>query len=398
MKLINLNNIKFTFFLLLSLILVELNRPSFYRAEQISESKLEKYINQSPKDNFYILGPGDILKLEASEHTKILDKIFVIDGEGTINLKRLNKVFVQGLTINELTNVLNEKYKKYIFEPNVQLTMVKYRPVKVYIAGQVENPGHYVFRGDFLEFINDQDKLTKEFAKKINFDNNSVKEQDLSNDSNLLSLIKNNQFPSLFYAIRKSGGLKFDADLTNIVVKRKNSISRGSGEIQTTLNLLDTLNLDDLSQNIRLVDGDSIFVPKAKNIVLSQISKATLSNLNPKFIDIFISGRVNNPGKISVNKGAVLTEAIDIAGGLKVIKGNLVFIRYKNDGSIDRRTFRFDKRAKRGSHKNPFLKNGDIVYLEKGLLNSTNEVVRDITSPLEGLFSTYGFYKLVTGN
>ena len=395
MKILNFNINKASFLLLIGFFLIEIYKPTQVFAQGSSEIKLENYINKIPDDNFYILGPGDVLKLNVSDQTDLLDSIFVIDGEGTANLKRLKRVYVQGLTIDELTEQLNEQYSKYLFKPNVQLTIVKYRPVKIYIGGQVENPGHYVLKGDFLNSMDDNKELSRDLSQKIQLNNAILKTK--SSDDNLLNLIKDNSFPSLYYAIRKSGGLAVDADLKNILVTRNNSISRGSGKIKTTLNLLEIINLNDLSQNIRILDGDSIFVPRSQNPVLSDIAKATMSNINPKFLDIFISGRVNKPGKISVNKGSVLTEALEIGGGTKVIKGKLIFIRYNPDGTIERRKFALNRRAKRGSYNNPYLKNGDIIFAEKGFLKSTSEVVADVTSPLESLFSTYGFYKLVTG-
>lgn len=396
MKFLNFNIFKLPFPLFLSLFFIGFYKPTQIIAQEASDIKLENYINKKPNDNFYILGPGDVLQMSVSDQTDILDKTFVIDGEGTANLKRLKRIYIEGLTIDELTDQLNKQYSKYLLNPNVQLNIVNYRPVKIYIGGQVENPGYYVLKGNFLDLINDNKRLSSDLTQEIRLNNAILKAN--SSEDNLLNLIKDNSFPSLYYAIRKSGGLAIDADLKNITITRNNSISKGSGKIKTTLNLLETINLNDLSQNIRILDGDTIFIPKSQNPVLSDIAKATMSNINPKFLDIFISGRVNKPGKISVNKGSVLTEALEIGGGTKVMKGKLIFIRYNPDGTIERRKFALNKRAKRGSYENPYLKSGDIIFAEKGLLKSTSEVVADVTSPLESLFSTYGFYKLVTGS
>ena len=106
------------------------------------------------------------------------------------------------------------------------------------------------------------------------------------------------------------------------------------------MDLIEAISSRDLRQNIRLHDGDSIYIPKSENQVLSEITKATQTNLNPKFISVLLTGRFNDPGRIRVNRGASLLETIDIAGGTKVIKGNLVFIRYSSDGSLEKRKFR----------------------------------------------------------
>ena len=50
-------------------------------------------------------------------------------------------------TIKELIKILNKEYKEYINKPNVKITMFQYRPVKVYIDGEVEYPGLHVLNG-----------------------------------------------------------------------------------------------------------------------------------------------------------------------------------------------------------------------------------------------------------
>ena len=80
-----------------------------------------------------------------------------------------------------------------------------------------------------------------------------------------------------------------------------------------------------------------------------------------------------------------------MAGGIKAIRGPLTFIRINNDGSIDKRKFNYRKNSKRGSYKNPNLKNGDLIIVGENLLNVTSEILEDITRPFVGVFSTYAF-------
>ena len=64
-----------------------------------------------------------------------------------------------------------------------------------------------------------------------------------------------------------------------------------------------------------------------------------------------------------ISRAGVLSDAVILAGGTKVIPGPVKFIRYNNDGSMDKREFRFNPKAKRGSYKNPYLKNYDFPDL-----------------------------------
>ena len=173
----------------------------------------------------------------------------------------------------------------------------------------------------------------------------------------------------------------------------------GSGKttlVKTTLNILETLTLKDVSQNIRVLDGDTIKIPRNNKPFTEQISIAMKSNINPKFINVAIAGRVENPGQLTLNKTATLNEAIVFSGGLKVLKGPIVFLRYQNDGKIDRRKFRYSRYAKAGTYKNPFLNNGDLIVVSKGRITQTSEVIAEITQPLQGIFTSVGFYKILT--
>ena len=376
--------------LLNQLFLVELYKPKQTLATEKPNQPSPAYIRKIPDNNFYILGPGDVVSIKVNEDkTTALNTTFTIDGEGTTNLKRLKRIYASGLTLAELTDILNKEYSKYVKEPNVELLMVNYRPVKIYIDGEIITPGLHVLPGSASPLGSIENFESTETDKGINSANS------LSTSNQSSSLQNNIFFPSIIDAIRKSGGITMFADLTQIKITRVNTITKGSGRVGTEVDLIKTLDLKDSSQNLRLLDGDTIFIPKSETPLLSQISKAIKSNLNPKFIDVYIGGRVEQPGAIKVSKSAILTEALEISGGTKVLKGPVTFLRYRNDGTVDRRKFPLRNSAPRGSYQNPYLRSGDVIYVGKSLLNITTEVVTEITAPFQSLFTTYAFIKLV---
>ena len=109
--------------------------------------------------------------------------------------------------------------------------------------------------------------------------------------------------------------------MSNIKIIRNNPLSKGGGKIETNINFLDVIEKGDKSQNIRLLDGDRVIVKKSEIELEEQLSKALKSNINSKFIDVVILGRVENGGRISVNRSSTLNEAIDLVGGIKVLRG-----------------------------------------------------------------------------
>ena len=84
-----------------------------------------------------------------------------------------------------------------------------------------------------------------------------------------------------------------------------------------------------------------------------------------------------------------------MSGGAKVLRGPVRFLRYNNDGTIDRREFTLSRAAPRGSHRNPYLRNGDVIFVGRSVLNVATEVLSEVTAPLQGLYNSYILYKLI---
>ena len=331
------------------------------------------YLNNLPI-NDYILGPGDTIRIIVSREYKELSSTTTIDGEGTIYVPRLNRIYVEGLTLNELNEILNKAFRKFVKFPAVEVQVINYRPIRVLVQGEVENPGLQTLQGSF----------------SLN-----VPQEDLDEEKIALQGNPKTFFPTVFDALRESGGITRFSDLSNIKIIRRNNLSNGSGKIQTTLNFEDVLTKGDTFQNIRIYDSDVIIVSKSDTPNKVILRKAILSNLNPKFIEVFVTGRINTPGKTTVSKASVLSDAIDVAGGAKVLKGPLTFLRFNNDGSIDKRKFGFSKNATRGSYKNPYLKEGDLIVIGDSPMSSLNQIITEFTSPFVGIFSTYGLLKAI---
>ncbi len=321
------------------------------------------YFKKLPK-NDYILGPGDLIRIDFSQNYPELLTEKRIDGEGTIYLPRLKRIYIEGLTINELNKMLNNAYKEFIKYPEAEVSVIEYRVLRVGIRGEVNDPGMHTLKGSI--------SLTEEVGEQTN----------------------NFYFPTLFDAIRESGGITEFTDLSNIKIIRKNNLSEGGGQKTTEIDFESIFKSNDISKNIRIYDSDIIILRKLPKGKVSNLRSAISSNLNPKLITVFVSGRVNNPGPLNLPKSTVLNDAIALADS-KFLKGKITFIRFKNDGTFDKRKFNYNSRNKRGSFKNPYLNNNDLVMVGNSLLGVTNEVITEVTQPFVGIFSTYGLIKAI---
>ena len=202
----------------------------------------KEYLDKLPP-NDYILGPGDNLNVIVSRDYPELTSSSKIDGEGTIYLPKLNRVFVEGLNIQELVEVLNKAYEEYIRFPDVEVIVEEYRAIRVLVDGEVENPGLQTLKGAFT----------------------------LTSSQNELALVNNNSLnigASSFFPLSSTqlerGGITPFTDLTNIQVIRKNSLSQGGGLITTTIDFSKVLVSGDTTENIRIYDSDIIILKKLK--------------------------------------------------------------------------------------------------------------------------------------
>jgi len=165
-------------------------------ANEPNIKNLEKYIRSIPENNFYILGPGDIINIKVSENTKDLNIPFKVNSEGIANLQRLKRIYVSGLTLDELTKILNKEYASYVQNPNVSLDVLVYRPVKIYVDGEVANPGLHVLPGSIRS---DQDLNKFNFFKIA--DSDQLSNSRLLNRNNSLDISSKDFMPSEIFPL-----------------------------------------------------------------------------------------------------------------------------------------------------------------------------------------------------
>ena len=353
--------IKSIFSIILFCNFCELIRPINLYSEQVKIDS--NYLKWVPKSE-YILGSGDLLNIIILRDDPKLNVDTVIDQNGTIFLPEIERIYISGLTINELKTLLKEKYKNIIKETNIEITIKQQRNIKVYIKGEVITPGLYGF--DKQEVL----KVGEDFT------NNDYKENSLYNFE-----------PTVFDAIRKSGGITRYSDLRNIQIIRQNNLSNGGGKIKTNLNLLSVLRTGDTSQNIALRDKDIITVFKSTDKVDSQIQDVMRSNINSKYINIFVTGRVYKPGPIKIPRNSDLNTALALAGGTRAIRGPIVLHRYSLDGTLKKQKIRYKKNSSIGTKNNPYLAEGDIINVNQTPYTIASEVISEITTPFVGVYT-----------
>jgi len=350
----------------------------------------------------YILGPGDSLQIELLDIPE-LSGTFSIGPDGTLYLPRLRALYVEGLTVEELRSFLTQQFRAYVKNPELYIRPVGYRPVRIYVGGEVKRPGYYTLSGvDAPLLSSNQQNFGNDFVETTNPDGSTSWRPKLSQNQNQTSPDNSKGpgsipipivFPKLFDAIRTAEGITPTSNLSAVEITRKQPIGVGGGKIRTQLNFLSLITQGDESQNIRLFDGDVVFIPKSNLVVREQILKAAQTNLNPQFLTVFVSGRIKSPGPITVPQGASLNQAVVAAGGKKLLSGNVEFVRFTGTGELDRRVFSYSPGAPAESPKNPILVAGDIITVQESALSAGLTVFNELSAPFVGIYGLYSIFK-----
>ena len=140
-----------------------------------------------------------------------------IGPEGTIQMPLIGTVLLQDLTILEAVAKITSELSKFIISPEVSISLVVQRPVRVTIAGEITRPGYYPVGGNYQ--ISD--------------------------------------------ALSAAGGTTFTADLRNIEVRR--TLADGS-IVSQIVNILTPLQEGGSPPDLRLEDGDVVIIPSLKSI------------------------------------------------------------------------------------------------------------------------------------
>jgi len=95
--------------------------------------------------NSYVIGPEDVLSIHVWREDA-LSRIIPVRMDGKITLPLVDDVQAAGYTPQQLKEILTEKLKKFIDNPNVSVMVMEANSFKVFVSGQVRTPGVILLR------------------------------------------------------------------------------------------------------------------------------------------------------------------------------------------------------------------------------------------------------------
>ena len=190
----------------------------------------------------YILGPGDTLQIELLDIPELSGTVS-IGPDGTLYLPRLRALYVEGLTVEELRYFLTEQFKRYVRQPEIYIRPVGYRPIRIYVGGEVKRPGYYTLSGtqELGSVSSEADAAIRASGgDQLNSRPDSLATPGSGTSSSGGGGITTfgALFPTVFDAIRTAQGITPYSNLAEVQVTRRQPVSAGGGKIRTQLNFL----------------------------------------------------------------------------------------------------------------------------------------------------------------
>jgi polysaccharide export outer membrane protein len=111
---------------------------------------------------------------------------------------------------------------------------------------------------------------------------------------------------------------------------------------------VDLIRTGDISQDVRLRDGDTVVIPQAVAILPEESVAISSANFFSSGNTVQVVGEVASPGGVMLPANATLNQAILAAGGFersRAQSSTVKLVRLNPDGSVDQRTVNVDLSA-----------------------------------------------------
>lgn len=114
----------------------------------------------------YVVGDSDVIRVNVWKEPEVSQTV-VVRTDGNISLPLINEVKVSGMTPLQIQDLVAEKLKGFLNNPQVTVTVIEIRSKRAFITGEVSRPGTYSLNAQttVLQLIAQAGGFTP-FAKK----------------------------------------------------------------------------------------------------------------------------------------------------------------------------------------------------------------------------------------
>jgi polysaccharide export outer membrane protein len=219
-----------------------------------------------PQPVNYVIGPQDVLVITSYDQPELTGK-FTVETDGTFTYPLVGRVRAGGRTLREVEAEIRKLLvdQGFFLNPSIAVSIETYRSQRIYVVGEVRTPGAYPLSGDM--------RLVEALA---------LAGSTLPTASGEAVIVRQTSDAVV-------------VDPADAATRSANDAPDDPGAV-VRVDLRELEN-GDLSQNVPLRNGDTIFVVRAENV--------------------YVFGQVRNPGAYPLRqKNTTILQALSLAGGV----------------------------------------------------------------------------------
>ncbi|MBI2187977.1 MAG: SLBB domain-containing protein [Acidobacteria bacterium] len=226
----------------------------------------------------YIVGPQDVLAVAVWDQPNLSGK-FTVDADGSFTFPLVGRVEVGGLTLRTIEELLTTRLADgFLRNPQVNVTVDQYRSQRIYVVGEVRNPGAYTLDGHM----------------------------------------------TLIEALARAGSATPAASGEAVIVRPQPGNHRDEPLLPDAAEAAEIIRVDikdlqsgGLARNVALQDNDTIYLPRAELV--------------------YVFGQVRTPGAYPLQKGTTVLQALSLAGGVtdRGATGRIRIVRLEGAKKVD---------------------------------------------------------------
>jgi len=189
----------------------------------------------------YRVQVNDVLEFLFFKNTE-LNQARTVGPDGSLSLQLIGTVQIAGRTIEDIADEVTKRYAKELVQPQVTVAVKEYSGLKIYVGGEVNQPGIQVFRGGL----------------------------------------------TALQAVVAAGGFKTTASLSSVVLIHKGP----SGEpVAGIVDLSRVLKHAELERDVALAPADIVFVPRSAIANVNLFVEQYFKNMWP--VPLYIGWQLN---------------------------------------------------------------------------------------------------------
>lgn len=195
--------------------------------------------------------------------------------------------------------------------------------------------------------------------------------------------------PTVTRAIQVAGGIKPEANIREVQVYRR---TRDGQERRIDVNLWNLLAEGQITEDILLQEGDTVFIPTADTFIIEEFTEIAAASFSPDTIRINVVGEVERPGVVEIPPNTLLSQGILAAGGFdsrRARKTEVELIRLNPNGTVTRNSVPVDFAASANEATNPLLRNNDVIIVNRSTSASIADTLDTVAVPLGRAFSLF---------